>query len=76
MSCGIHNEEVLKEGRKIKFTGMVQVESFREQISQAIFRKFLGKIKVKPLGTESVFPLFASGMNISVESSYKINLGG
>lgn len=75
VSCGIYNSKVSTTDRKIKYEGMIQAESFREQIAQAVFRKFLGKITITPLGTESLFPLFASGMNISVKFSYKIETG-
>lgn len=72
VSCGVENRNITKTGRRIKYDGMIQAESFREQISRAILKKFLGKIEIRPLGTESVYPLFASGMNISIKSSYTI----
>jgi hypothetical protein len=74
ISSGVLNETVTKTDRKIRFEGMIQSEAFREQISKAVLRKFLGKITVKPLGTESVYPFFASGMEVTVKSPFNIGV--
>ena len=71
IACGVNKETITEDVEKNSHVqeGLLLAESFREQVRDAMFRSYPGKVSISgDAGQVSFFPLFVSGMTLTVET--------